>query len=141
MNCAAKLLGVNHDIEFNRFQKELITNLTSSDFIKKWKSRTGFDQEIIEECSATSIFSFSMASHKGYIFECLNNIGYSNARNDNYPGLTKRFELCCNQMLPYLFLIRAIAQESRLAVERCISEYIQIVKSLQQMPCLYHQKN
>lgn len=133
VNCAAKLLGVNHDIEFNRFQKELITNLTSSDFIKKWKSRTGFDQEIIEECGATSIFSFSMASHKGYIFECLNNIGYSNARNDNYPGLTKRFGLCHNQMLPYLFLIRAIAQENRPAVERCISEYIQIVKSLQQM--------
>lgn len=134
VNSAAKLMGVKEDIEINRFQMELISNVTSVDFVKKWKAKSGFDQSIIAECGDTSVFS---PYRVGNIYDCLNNIGYSNARNDNYAGLTKRFGLCYNQLLPYMFLIRAIVQGSHSGVERCIGEYIQIVKSLQQMDTYY----
>ena len=39
---------------------------------------------------------------------------------------------CYNEILPYMVFIRAVAQESRPAVERCISEFIQVVKNVQQ---------
>lgn len=137
LNSAARLMGINEDVEINGFQQELICNGTSQEFIKKWKSKSGFDQNILAECGKSSIFSYNFPTHNGYIIDNLNKIGYSNARNDNYPGLTKRFGLCHNKLLPYLFFLRAIVQESRSAVERCISEYIQLVKTIQQMDTYY----
>lgn len=69
------------------------------------------------ECAESSVYAYDLSKHGRYIFECLNNIGYSNGRNDNYPNLTKRFGLCYNEILPYMFFIRAVAQESRPAVD------------------------
>lgn len=139
LNCAAKLFSYEEDIEIclNGFQHELISNATPIDFIRKWKSGSSFNQDIVVECAETSIFSYELSRHSGYVIDCLNSIGYSNARNDNYPGLTRRFGLCYNQILPYLFFIRAVVQGSHPTTERCISEFIQIVKSVQQSDIYY----
>ena len=143
LNCAAKIISPNTDIEIslNRFQNELICNATPLDFIKKWKSGSSFHRDIIMECADSSVFSYELSQHTRHITDCLNNIGYSNTRNDNYPGLTKRFGLCYNEILPYLFFIRAVVQNSRPATERCISEFIQIVKSVQQSDIYYFVKD
>lgn len=143
LNCAAKIISSNTDIEIslNRFQNELICNATSLDFIKKWKSETGFNQDIIMECADSSVFSYELSKQTRRIYNWLNSIGYSNTRNDNYSGLTKRFGLCYNEILPYLFFIRCVAQSSRPAIERCIREFIQIVKSVQQSDIYYFAKD
>jgi len=139
LNSAVKLFASNEDIEIdiNRFQHELINNATPLGFVRKWKSGAGFNQDIVVECAESSVFSYNLPNQNRYVFDCLNNIGYSNARNDNYSGLTKRFRLCYDQMLPYLLFIRAVVQDSQSATERCISEFIQIVKSLQQSDIYY----
>lgn len=140
LNCAAKIISSDDDVEINlnRFQRELICNVTTQDFIKKWKQGSNFNQDIMGECAESSVYAYDLSKHGRYIFECLNNIGYSNGRNDNYPNLTKRFGLCYNEILPYMFFIRAVAQESRPAVERCISEFIQVVKNVQQSDIFYY---
>ena len=140
LNCAAKIISSGNDTEIslNRFQRELISNTTTLDFIKKWKHGSSFDQDILGECAETSVYDYDLSKHGRHIFDCLNSIGYSNARNDNYPGLTKRFGLCYNKILPYMFFVRAVVQESRPAIERCISEFIQIVKNVQQSDIYYY---
>lgn len=140
LNCVAKIISSDDDVEINlnRFQRELICNVTAQDFIKKWKQGSNFNQDIMGECAESSVYAYDLSKHGRYIFECLNNIGYSNGRNDNYPNLTKRFGLCYNEILPYMFFIRAVAQESRPAVERCISEFIQVVKNVQQSDIFYY---
>lgn len=140
LNCAAKIISSDDDVEINlnRFQRELICNATTQDFIKKWKQGSSFNQDIIGECAETSVYAYDLSKHVRYIFDCLNSIGYSNARNDNYPGLTKRFGLCYNKILPYMFFIRAVVQETRPATERCISEFVQIIKNLQQSDIYYY---
>lgn len=139
INCAMKIIsaGNNAEICLNRFQRELISNATTLDFIEKWKHGSSFNQDIFGECAETSVYDYDLSKHGRHIFECLNSIGYSNARNDNYPNLTKRFGLCYNEILPYMFFIRAVVQESRPAIERCISEFIQIVKNVQQSDIYY----
>ena len=106
LNCAAKIISSDDDVEINlnRFQRELICNVTAQDFIKKWKQGSNFNQDIMGECAESSVYAYDLSKHGRYIFECLNNIGYSNGRNDNYPNLTKRFGLCYNEILPYMFL-------------------------------------
>lgn len=139
INCAMKIISAGNDAEIclNRFQRELISNATTLDFIEKWKHGSSFNQDIFGECAETSVYDYDLSKHGRHIFECLNSIGYSNARNDNYPNLTKRFGLCYNEILPYMFFIRAVVQESRPAIERCISEFIQIVKNVQQSDIYY----
>lgn len=139
INCAMKIISAGNDAEIclNRFQRELISNATTLDFIEKWKHGSSFNQDIFGECAETSVYDYDLSKYGRHIFECLNSIGYSNARNDNYPNLTKRFGLCYNEILPYMFFIRAVVQESRPAIERCISEFIQIVKNVQQSDIYY----
>lgn len=143
LNCAAKIISSDNDAEIslNRFQRELINNATTLEFVKKWKHGSSFDQDILEECAETSVYDYDLSKQGRHIFDCLNNIGYSNARNDNYPGLTKRFGLCYNEILPYMFFVRAVVQESRPAIERCISEFVQIVKNVQQSDIYYYVEN
>lgn len=143
LNCAARIISSNADMEIslNRFQNELICNATPLGFIKKWKSGSSFNQDIIAECADSSVFSYELSKHTGYIYDCLNSIGYSNAQNDNYAGLTKRFGLCCNEILPYLFFIRAVVQNSRSATERCVGDFLQIVKTVQRSDIYYLAKD
>ena len=139
LNCAAKIISSGNAsvTNLNRFQREMICNATPLDFIKKCKQGFNFDQDIFEECVETSVFDYDLSKHGRFFFDCLNNIGYSNTRNDNYPGLTKRLGLCYNEILPYMFFVRAVVQESHSAIERCISEFVQIVKNVQQSDIYY----
>ncbi|MBC5742748.1 hypothetical protein FMM74_003950 [Lachnospiraceae bacterium MD308] len=136
LTCAYYILFPEKDKRFslNLFQRELITNPTSLDFIKKWKSFEGFDKEIIKACAETAIASFDLSIDKKLVIKLLNNIGYSSTLNNNYVGLTKRFSACENELIPCLYLIRAFAQKSSGAIQRCISEYCQLVKDIKQSP-------
>ena len=136
LTCAYSILFPEKDkkIALNLFQRELITNATSLDFIKKWKSFESFDKEIMQACAETAIASFDISTDKGLVRNLLNNIGYSSTLNNNYVGLTKRFSACENELIPCLYLIRAFVQKSSNAIQRCISEYCQLVKDIRQSP-------
>lgn len=132
LNCAFTILfpGEDKKISLNLFQRELFINATSLEFIKKWKSFEGFSKDIMQMCAETAIVSFDMPADQGLVVKLLNNIGYTSTLNNNYVGLTKRFSSCENELIPCLYLIRAFVQKSPGAIQRCISEYCQLVKDI-----------
>lgn len=132
---AAKYLlvpNLNDVVKLNLFQRELLSANTSYDFIQKWKSEQGFVDEIILACADSTIVKLNMPQDNGIILQKMNSIGYTNTHNDNYAGLTQRFLVCENEIIPYIYLVRIFANKSQNNIERCITEYCQIVKDLKQ---------
>lgn len=133
--CATQLLypDKKNTIVLTPFHKELFKITTSPEFAKKWKGDSGFSSEMIEQCVDTMLFSIELPVGNAIVVEMLNNIGYSRTRNDNYAGLTKRFSLCYNNLTPQLFFIRSCIHKGQPAVEKAISEYIQMGKEALQL--------
>lgn len=136
INCAQKLLFPEQEnyVELNNFQVELIKTPSAGAFIKNQKKKGFFSENIMMECAESSIATLLFPDDAGIIYKLLNDIGFTNAHNDNYLGLTKMFASCVNCILPHLYLIRCFALKSKNVIEEAVAEYCQIVKGLKQSP-------
>lgn len=132
INCANRLLfpESNEVICLNDFQKELITGRESGSLIKKWKEGGAFSPEVTQQCANSSLLNDGFLRNPKRIADMLNSIGRSNAKNDNYVGVSQRFASCVNVLVPHLYIIRIFVQKSRAAVERSIDEYCHFIKNI-----------
>lgn len=135
LSCAAHMIFPIETpvIKLNQYQKEVFLNRSTIDFVKKWKHEGRIDSLMMEQCAESSFIPFILPEHAGYVFSLINTLGHStSAHNDNYPGLTKRLSISYDKLLPYMFFVRACVQKTHHAVERCIDDYVQAIKTLRQ---------
>lgn len=132
LTCAARLLfpWEKRTVSLNMFQREVIASSDAYSFIKKWKKDGKFSEELIAACAESSFADFTLPTDNGNVAKLINQIGYTNAHNDNYAGLTSMFSVCHDSLLPYLLLVRVYVQRSHATLTACISEYCQIVKDI-----------
>ena len=137
LSCAAHLIFPleTPEIKLNQYQKEVFLSRSTVDFVKKWKHEGKIEPLIVEQCAESSFVPFSLPVHSGYVFGIINTLGRSKgAHNDNYPGLTNRLAINYDKLLPYMFFVRACVQRTHHALERCIGDYVQVIKNFQQAP-------
>ena len=136
LTCALRLLnpGEEGTVVLNLFQRELLQCATSGDFIRKWKHSDGFSMEIMRSCAESSLAQFELPRDVGFVARLLNLMGNAPTLNNTYAGLTARFATCENALLPCMYLVRAFVQKSATQIQRCLSEYCQIVKDLKASP-------
>lgn len=136
LTCALRLLepGEEGTVKLNLFQRELLQCTSSGDFIRKWKRSDGFAPEIMAGCAESALAQLELPRDVGFVARLLNLMGNAPTLNTTYSGLTARFATCENTLLPCLYLIRAFVQKSANQIQRCLSEYCQIVKDLKASP-------
>lgn len=136
LTCALRLMnpGEEETVELNLFQRELLQCTSNNDFIRKWKRSDGFAPEIMESCAESALAQFELPRDVGFVARLLNLLGNAPTLNSNYAGLTARFACCENALLPCMYLVRAFAQKSANQIQRCLSEYCQVVKDLKASP-------
>lgn len=132
LTCAHRLIYPEslENISLNAFQQELVNNPTTAMFIKKWKNRGVFSEDIVAQCGDTAIAHFDYPEHSALIVKLLNAIGAEKTLNNNYVGITARFVACENVLIPHFYIIRAFVQNSKASIQKIVSEYCQIVKDM-----------
>ena len=132
LTCAARIMHRDHarEITLEPFELALLRAEKGEDFIKKWKIKGVFDNEIFQSYARSSWAQYSLPRDSSRAFEELNDIGRIRTVNDNYTGLTERFAQCGNRLTPYLYLLRIMASPTPKAVRETLSKYCQVVKAL-----------
>lgn len=132
LSCARKILDQNSEAEvkLSLFQKELITNATARDFIKKWKKGSEFSDVILQSFTETSMCNLSFDDDKKLISKILNDLGRDTKPNTTFTSLISRFEAIKDKIIPYLYVIRLYGSRSTKAIEQCVAEYCYFIKNL-----------
>ena len=141
LTCAARLLHPEDSstVSLDLLQKELIRyTIFCDDFLKKWKKDSEYDPVIIRSCARTSWMEYAIPENTGTVVTCLNSLGSTNSVNSNYAGLSQRFALCQNKLIPNLYLLRVAAAQSTTTTVRCIVEYCRLIKEMQQWHFYMH---
>ncbi len=132
IKCASILLDGEDAAEINLtlFEKELITNKTSKDFLKKWKKGSIFNDKILESYSQSSMCLLSFPDDKFRIIKIINELGQETKPNTTIKSLMPRFETTKNRLVPYFYVIRLYASNSLSAIVQLVSEYCYFIKGL-----------
>ena len=132
LTCAARILYCDPTmgITLEPFECALFQAEKSEDFIKKWKSRGMFDQEILQSYARSSWAQYTLPEDSGRAATELNDIGRIRTLNNSYNGLSERFGQCGSRLAPCLFLMRIMANPTPKAVKEVLSRYCQMVKAL-----------
>ena len=133
LTCAFRLLypAEERSVHLNSFQRELFTAPTALDLAKNWKQDGKYAMEIIEQCHETSITKGDFSGSRiKQVVTYLNAIKESNTTNSTYTHIIKRMAACENELLPYVYLIRAFVQKSKNSSIGSIPEYCQFIKEL-----------
>ena len=132
LTCAARILyrAPTMEITMEPFERALFQAEKSEDFIKKWKIRGMFDQEILQSYARSSWAQYTLPEDSGRAAAELNDIGLIHTLNNSYNGLSERFGQCGSRLAPCLFLMRIMANPTPKTVKEVLSRYCQIVKAL-----------
>lgn len=132
IKCASILLDGEDAAEINLtlFEKELITNKTSKDFLKKWKKGPIFNDKILESYSQSSMCLLSFPDDKFKIIKIINELGQETKPNTTIKSLMPRFEITKNRLVPYFYVIRLYSSHSLSAIVQLVSEYCYFIKGL-----------
>ena len=132
IKCASILLDGEDTAEINLtlFEKELITNKTSKDFLKKWKKGPIFNDKILESYSQSSMCLLSFPEDKFKIIKIINELGQETKPNTTIKSLMPRFEITKNRLVPYFYVIRLYSSNSLSAIVQLVSEYCYFIKGL-----------
>lgn len=132
IRCAAVLLDGENIEEFDLtlFEKELLTNKTAKDFLRKWKTGPIFNNKILESYTQSSMCMLFFPDDKYKIIKIINQLGQETKPNTSFKSLMSRFETTKDRIVPYLYVIRLYASNSMNAVVQLVSEYCYFIKSL-----------
>lgn len=132
IRCASVLLKGEYveEINLTLFEKELLTNKTSKDFLRKWKTGPIFNNKILQSYTQSSMCSLSFPDDKYRIIKIINQLGQETKPNTSFKSLMPRFETTKDKLVPYLYVIRLYASNSLNAIVQLVSEYCYFIKSL-----------
>ena len=127
---AGQANGGAGEVRLSDFQRDLFVSPDTIMLYKTWRKNMGFRPEVMEQCADTAIVPIGLPYGNRIVVGLLNSLGRSTAKNDNYPGLAKRFSLCMNSITPYILLIWCCVYPVQNVVERAIDTYFQVIMEM-----------
>lgn len=117
----------------NWVQRELISTNTTDVFLTRYKKP--FDSEVLKVFSESSIHKLDWRSVEvKYLVQQISCLKNCTKRNDTFVSLTERFAAIGNELSIYLLFIRALRTPSGDAMRKCIREYCQLLKAVNEAP-------
>ena len=144
LTCAARLIegcrgelgsvgqaeGGAVEVRLTGFQRNLLMTPDVIMLYRTWRENVGFRSEIMEECADSAVVPIGLPYGNRTVARLLNGLGRCTVKNDNYPGLVKRFSLCMNNITPYILLIWSFVHKTPNTVDKAIDAYFQMIMEM-----------